>query len=70
MSFIDSESDDYGKAWRALGRSYGHMITDALFQPEIKKQILMAKIVCRPENVIGKAQRSIKSVDEVPLIFK
>jgi hypothetical protein len=67
MSFIDPEAgDDYEKAWRALGRAYGHDVSAHLLKPEFKKSLLMGKILCRPENVIGKAQRSIKSVDDVP----
>ena len=70
MSFIDPESADYEKAWRALGRAYGHDVSNHLLKPEFKKTVLMGKIVCRPENVIGKAQRSIKSLDDVPFKFK
>ena len=66
MSFIDPGSDDYEKAWRALGRSYGHDIKDSLFTPEFKSRVLMGKIVCKPENVVGKAQRSISGVEQIP----
>jgi len=66
MYFISGDSADYDKAWRALAKSYGHNISDALFEPDFKARILMAKIVCKPENVIGKAQRSVSSVEQVP----
>ena len=66
MSFISNEGADYDKAWRALGKTYGHNISDALFAPDFKDRILMGKIVCKPENVIGKAQRSVTSLDQVP----
>jgi nitroimidazol reductase NimA-like FMN-containing flavoprotein (pyridoxamine 5'-phosphate oxidase superfamily) len=70
MSFIDQGSEDYEKAWRALGRAYGHDVTNHLTNPESQKGVLMAKIVCRPENVIGKAQRSIKGLEDVPFKLK
>ncbi|MCL2057527.1 MAG: pyridoxamine 5'-phosphate oxidase family protein [Oscillospiraceae bacterium] len=70
MSFIASDSEDYERAWRALGKSYGHTISDSLFAPEFKARILMAKIVCKPENVVGKAQRNVTSVDQVPFTIK
>ena len=66
MSFISNDTEEYEKAWKALGRSYGHTITEALFKPDFKAHVLMGKIVCQPENVIGKAQRPIKNAEQVP----
>ncbi|MDR0473129.1 MAG: pyridoxamine 5'-phosphate oxidase family protein [Treponema sp.] len=64
MSVIERESAEYGKAWGALCRCNGRAVPDAVFKPEFK--VLMSKIACRPENVIGKAQRHITTVDQVP----
>ncbi|MCL2665268.1 MAG: pyridoxamine 5'-phosphate oxidase family protein [Defluviitaleaceae bacterium] len=64
FSFIKRESEDYAKAWEALCRCNGRTVPEAVFKPGFK--VLMGKIVCKSENVIGKAQRSIKSVAEVP----
>jgi len=65
ISIIDRESDDYKKAWECLAAHNHCNFTDAVYKPEFK--ILMCKIVCRPENVIGKAQRNITDVSQVPL---
>ena len=67
MSFI-TDDVEYEKAWRAMGRLYGHKISEALFEPEFKSRVLLGKIACKPENVIGKAQRVITRVDQVPLL--
>ncbi|MDR0494522.1 MAG: pyridoxamine 5'-phosphate oxidase family protein [Treponema sp.] len=64
MSFIARESGEYGKAWAALCRCNGRAVPDAVFKPEFK--VLMGKIVCRPGNVAGKAQRHITELDQVP----
>ncbi|MCL2772761.1 MAG: pyridoxamine 5'-phosphate oxidase family protein [Oscillospiraceae bacterium] len=64
MEFIPRESPDYKKAWEILCKCNGRKVPASVFFPEFK--VLMSKIVCRPENVIGKAQRHITSVEEVP----
>ena len=67
ISFISRDSDDYSKAWDALCRCNGRTVPDVVFKPNFK--ILMGKIVCRKENVFGKAQRPIKSVEDVPFKY-
>jgi len=62
---IQQGSDDYRKAWECLGAHNRCNVTDAVHKPGFK--ILMCKIVCRPENVIGKAQRNITDISQVPL---
>jgi len=66
MRFIPrpAEPDEYKKAWEVLCRCNGKKVPAAVFSPDF--QILMSKIVCRPENVIGKAQRRITTLDEIP----
>ena len=66
MAFIDPGAVEYERAWRALGRAYGHDVSNHLLTPESKNSALMGKITCRPENVVGKAQRPIKGLDDVP----
>ena len=63
MSFIQRDSDEYGKAWSVMCRCNGKTVPDVVFNPDFK--VLMGKITCLKENVIGKAQRSIKNVGEV-----
>jgi len=65
MSFIGRDSPDYRKAWEALARGYKHNVPDRVYEADM--QVLMAKIVCRPENVIGKAQNPISDISQVPL---
>ena len=66
MRFINRavESDEYAKAWESLCKHNGRTAPTSVFEPNFP--VLMSKIVCRPENVIGKAQRPIKTVEEVP----
>ena len=65
ISKIDKESTVYRKAWECL-TAHNHVnLPDVVFKPEFK--VLMCKIVCRPENVIGKAQRQITDISQVPL---
>ena len=64
IEFISRESDEYRKAWEVLCKCNGRTVPNVVFSPDFK--VLMSKIVCRPENVIGKAQRHISSVEEVP----
>ena len=66
MRFIvrADEPEEYAKAWEMLCRCNGRTVPDSVFAPNFP--VMMSKIVCRPENVIGKAQRSIKSVEEAP----
>jgi len=67
ISFIDPQSTDYTKAWERLCLCNGRTVPDVVFSPEFMKSVAMTKIVCKPENVIGKAQRKISSVEQVPL---
>ena len=64
IEFISRESGEYKKAWEVLCKCNGRTVPNVVFNPDFK--VLMSKIVCRPENVIGKAQRHISSVEEVP----
>jgi nitroimidazol reductase NimA-like FMN-containing flavoprotein (pyridoxamine 5'-phosphate oxidase superfamily) len=64
MSFISRKSAEYAKAWEMLCKCNGLAVPDAVFRADFR--VLMSKIVCRPENVTGKAQRPIKTVEEVP----
>ena len=65
MSFISRESEEYGKAWTELCKFNGRTVPEAVFKPDFK--VLMSKIVCRSENVIGKAQYQITELEQVPL---
>jgi len=65
MSFIQKDSEDYKRAWDALAKGYNHSVPDIVYSKDFN--ILMGKIVCRPENVVAKAQRQITSPDQVPL---
>jgi hypothetical protein len=67
MSFIQRDSNEYKKAWTIFCRCNGRTVPDVVFTPCFK--VLMGKIVCRPENIYGKAQRRITSVDEVPFKY-
>ena len=64
IEFIPRDSPEYRIAWEALCRCNGRIVPASVFDPNFK--VLMTKIVCRPENVIGKAQRHITSVEDVP----
>ena len=65
IEIITRESGEYKKAWEALCRCNERpAVPDVVYSPGFR--VLMSKIVCRPENVTGKAQRRISSVNEVP----
>ena len=64
MSFIPRDSGEYEKAWSVLCRCNGRKVPNVVFKPDF--QVLMSKIVCRKENVIGKAQRHLTRVEETP----
>ena len=64
IEFIPRESPDYEKAWETLCKCNDRTVPDVVYTPDFK--VLMGKIVCIPENVIGKAQRRITTLDEVP----
>jgi len=64
---IPRESDEYARAWEVLCRCNGRSVPAAVFAPDFN--VLMTKITCRAENVIGKAQRKISSVSEVPFAY-
>ena len=64
MSFISQDDDEYGKAWTALAEFNGRQVPDTVFKPGYK--VLMGKIVCKRENVIGKAQYPITKIEEIP----
>lgn len=68
MSFIDSDSAEYEKAWQVLCACNGRTPPPVVFEEQYKKtRVRMSKIVCKYENVYGKAQRHITSVDQLPL---
>ena len=64
IEFIPRESPDYKKAWELLCKCNGRPVPDAVLSSGFR--VLMGKIVCRPENVVGKAQRHITSAEDVP----
>ena len=64
MSFITAQSDEYAKAWQILTQANGRTVPEAVFKPDYK--VLMGKIVCKRDNVIGKAQYPITKLEEIP----
>jgi len=64
MTPIARDSDEYAKAWAVLTACNNRTVPDVVFTPDFP--VMMCKIVCCPENVIGKAQYPIKKLDEVP----
>ena len=64
MSFIPPESGEYGKAWQALTKANGRTVPEAVFRPGY--EVLMAKIVCKRDKVIGKAQYPITRLEDIP----
>jgi len=67
IAFIKPGSDDYKKAWERLCVCNGRFVPDFVHEPTFYKNVKMSKIVCKPENVIGKAQRKISSIEQIPL---
>jgi nitroimidazol reductase NimA-like FMN-containing flavoprotein (pyridoxamine 5'-phosphate oxidase superfamily) len=67
FQIIPRESEDYAKAWTSLTRCNGREVPDVVYTPGYK--IMMGKIVCPPENVIGKAQRKLTSKEQVPFEY-
>ena len=65
ISVISRESADYKKAWESLAAHNHCSVSEAVYKPGFK--VLMTKIVCRSEKVIGKAQRKITRLEDVPL---
>ena len=70
MSFITPGSVEYVKAWQCLCTHNKRDVPDAIYGESLQKRIKMSKIVCRPENVTGKAQRKIDSLEDIPLPCK
>ena len=64
MRFIERDSDEYAKAWAVLTRCNHREAPAAVFNPDFK--VLMGKIVCRREDVIGKAQYPITELKDIP----
>jgi len=67
ISFIPSESSEYEKAWQHLCACNGRTVPEIIYNDNFRKSMKMSKIVCRPEKVIGKAQRKITSPEQIPL---
>jgi hypothetical protein len=68
ISFIPPQSDEYEKAWERICACNGRAVPDIVFDPKFRlNAVKMTKIVCHPENVIGKAQRPITSLEQIPL---
>ena len=67
ISFIPSNSVEYEKAWQCLCACNGRSVPDVIYDDNFKKLMKMSKIVCKHENVIGKAQRKITSIEQIPL---
>jgi nitroimidazol reductase NimA-like FMN-containing flavoprotein (pyridoxamine 5'-phosphate oxidase superfamily) len=69
MSFIAPDSDEYEKAWKLLFSCNGRDTVPPLVLEMSYRQsrVRMSKIVCRAEDVYGRAQRNITSMDQLPL---
>ena len=64
MSFIAPQTEEYAKAWQVLASAYGREVPQAVFRPDYK--VLMAKIVCKKDMVVGKAQYPITKLEDIP----
>ena len=67
ISFISAQSNEYEIAWQRLCACNDREVPDRVYDRKFRNWIKMSKIVCRPENVVGKAQRKITSVEQIPL---
>ena len=67
ISVIPHESPEYAKAWERLAACNHCNFSEKVFESGFK--IMVCKIVCRPENVIGKAQRHITETRQVPFDY-
>jgi len=68
MSFIPPDSDEYEKAWDVLTSCNGRSTPPAVLEKGYRQnRIRMSKIVCKAENVTGRAQRNITSLEQIPL---
>lgn len=63
ISVIPREDDEYRKAWSVLTACNQRELPDRVFQPNFK--VMMCKIVCPAEHVIGKAERMLTSPEQV-----
>ena len=70
ISFIPAESDEYVKAWQYICACNGRTVPDVIYTENMRNRVKLSKIICRAENVFGKAQRKITSLDEVPFLSK
>ena len=64
MSFIAPQSDEYRKAWQLLAAANGRTVPNTVFEPGYR--VLMGKIVCKRDKVIGKAQYPIANLEDIP----
>ena len=64
---IPQSDDEYKKAWEVLTACNKREVPSSVFNPDFK--VMVCKIVCSSEKVIGKAQRRIASVEQVPFEF-
>ena len=68
MSFIPPDSDEYEKAWDTLTGFNGRVTPPMVLEKSYRQnRIRMSKIVCKAENVYGRAQRNITSAEQLPL---
>jgi len=67
ISFIPGDSNEYEKAWQCLCACNERTVPKLVYDANFRKFVKMSKIVCQPEKVIGKAQRHITSIDQIPL---
>ena len=67
MSFIPRESAEFTAAFESLCRHNGRTVPASVYGPGFNA--LAAKIVCRGENVTGKAQRRIARPEDVPFKY-
>ena len=67
ISFIPFDNREYEKAWQCLCACNGRAVPEIIYNDNFRKSMKMSKIVCKPENVIGKAQRRITLIEQIPL---
>jgi len=58
---------EYSLSWRKLLECNGRTAAESFTTRDHSKELKMFKITCHPEDVTGKSQNPLKSVDEVPL---
>jgi nitroimidazol reductase NimA-like FMN-containing flavoprotein (pyridoxamine 5'-phosphate oxidase superfamily) len=67
MEELQPGTDDYRTALKKLLECNGRPAPEAFVNSDQSKSMRMFKIICRPENVMGKAQREITQMNQIPL---